>query len=352
MVFGVGVVGLALFLRGRGVAALVITAVAGTLLHSTTAALFLACIGVGMLWTRPAARAPVVGAIVLAAVVACVAAARPLGWPDAMDAQWASVLANKDYIFPTEWPLHAWAINLASAVIVVCVHLLRRRAGLADVRETGLVVGCLALVVGLLALLPALSARVAFAVQLQPPRVFWIADFLATASFVWLAVESGRPPPRALAWRGATVVAVLLLFSVGRGTYILRVERSGEPLVRVGLPETPWTDVCRWARDTAVEAHFVADPGHLWKYGSSFRVGAARDVLLEEVKDTAISMYSRDAAYRTLARIADLSEFDRLTAPDLRALAGKYDLDFLVSERSLELPVAYRNDRFIVYHLK
>jgi hypothetical protein len=95
----------------------------------------------------------------------------------------------------------------------------------------------------------------------------------------------------------------------------------------------------------------LADPGHVYKYGSSVRVAGQRDVCLEEVTDTALAMYSRESAMRVLQRIRDLEQFEELTIDGLRALADKYDNDYLVVDRPLALPVAYKNDRFWVYAL-
>ena len=55
----------------------------------------------------------------------------------------------------------------------------------------------------------------------------------------------------------------------------------------------------------------LADPGHAWKYGTSVRVSAARDVFLEEVKDSALAIYSRDVASRVVERTAAIGDFAR-----------------------------------------
>ena len=44
-------------------------------------------------------------------------------------------------------------------------------------------------------------------------------------------------------------------------------------------------------------------------------------------------------------------DFQQLTPAHARALAVKYELDYLISERPIDLPVAYRNGRFSVYTL-
>ena len=72
---------------------------------------------------------------------------------------------------------------------------------------------------------------------------------------------------------------------------------------------------------------------------------------LEEVKDAALAIYSGRVARRVFQRIQDLGDFQRLTPAHARALAVKYDLDYLISERPIDLPVVYRNGRFSVYTL-
>jgi len=96
----------------------------------------------------------------------------------------------------------------------------------------------------------------------------------------------------------------------------------------------------------------LADPGHAWKYGTSVRVSAGRDVLLEEVKDSALAIYSRDVAVRFVERTTALGDFGALNADHALALARRYDLDYLVTEAELPLPLTYQNDQFRVYSLQ
>ncbi len=96
----------------------------------------------------------------------------------------------------------------------------------------------------------------------------------------------------------------------------------------------------------------LADPGHAWKYGTSVRVAGERDVYLEEVKDLALALYSREVAVESLQRIHDAQHFDTLSPAHLRALAARYDLDYLVIDRDVDLPVAYRNEQFRIYDLR
>jgi hypothetical protein len=122
--------------------------------------------------------------------------------------------------------------------------------------------------------------------------------------------------------------------------------------VQVGLPPGEWQDAMAWLSHTPSDTHVLADPSHAWRDGTTVRVSAGRDVFLEEVKDTAMAMYSRRVAMRVAERIGALGEFGALTPDSARALADRFDLDFLVTERALDLPVAYRNARFNVYRLR
>jgi hypothetical protein len=107
-----------------------------------------------------------------------------------------------------------------------------------------------------------------------------------------------------------------------------------------------------WISATPRDSHVLADPGHAWKYGSSVRVSGERDVYLEEVKDVALALYSREIAMRVLARSQDARDFGSLTPAAARSLAARYDLHYLVIDRDMDLPLAYRNAQFRVYTLR
>jgi hypothetical protein len=107
-----------------------------------------------------------------------------------------------------------------------------------------------------------------------------------------------------------------------------------------------------WLRRQPRDTHVFADPGHGWKYGTSVRVSAERDVLIEEVKDSALAIYSREVAGRVVERTQAVGDFSALTADHARTLAGRYELDFLVTEADLPLPLAYRNQQFRIYSLR
>ena len=77
----------------------------------------------------------------------------------------------------------------------------------------------------------------------------------------------------------------------------------------------------------------------------------SQEQLVEEVKDSAIAIYSRDVAVRYLERIEAIGDFGALSAPRALELAAMYDLDYLVTEADLPLPLAYKNAQFRIYSL-
>lgn len=129
------------------------------------------------------------------------------------------------------------------------------------------------------------------------------------------------------------------------------VEHPGRPVVQAALPRDEWQDAMDWLRRQPAPVHTLADPAHAWRYGTSVRVAAGHDVYLEEVKDTAMAMYSRRVALRVAERIGALGDFNALTEANAHALAERFGLDLLVTERAMDLPLAYRNTRFAIYRL-
>jgi hypothetical protein len=268
-----------------------------------------------------------------------------------MDAPWLTVLAEKDYLFPSEWPVYAWAINLAYLPIAWLVYRRRQAEGVTAPGEAGLFVGLGLLVAVFFVSVPLSAGRVALAVQAQVTRVFWVLDFVAIAYVAWwLDALVGRHAP---ASRRAALVGALVLLAATRGYYVLRVETQ-RPLVEYALPPGDWTDAMRWLRRQPSGLHVLADPGHAWKYGTSIRPAALKDTLLESGKDTALAMYDRDVALRVGERTEALARFETFTVADLRALRDRFGVDVLVAEntRSFDLPVLYRNTRFAIYDLR
>jgi hypothetical protein len=109
----------------------------------------------------------------------------------------------------------------------------------------------------------------------------------------------------------------------------------------------------RWIAAQPVNVHVLADPGHAWKYGTSVRVSAGRDVFQEDVKDSAMAIYSRAVAMRVLERGRALGDFERLTTAQARAIAKRYDIDYVVTtDAALDLPVVYRNRTFVIFSVE
>jgi hypothetical protein len=264
-----------------------------------------------------------------------------------MDPLWASALAGKDYIFPSDWTVSFWLVNMSYLVVAGAVYEVRRRRGITEPREIGLLAGGVALVAVFLMSWPMMSAGVALALQLQTSRVFWLLDFLAAIYLAWLFAEA----PTSLTLRRA-IVAIVIAVAVGRGVFVWAAEHKGNRVVQIGFPQDNWTDAMKWIAHTPSDTHVLADPGHAWKYGTSVRVTGERDVYLEEVKDLALALYSRDTAVEALRRIEDARAFESLTPDQFRLLAARYDLDYLVADRDVDLPVVYRNPQFRVYALK
>ncbi|MEO5740590.1 MAG: hypothetical protein ABIS29_08355, partial [Vicinamibacterales bacterium] len=321
----------------------------GFAIHPTTAMWFAIWVGVALFITERAWRVPLAAFAAIGLVLAAwTVTLGPLrGHLHRMDPLWASAMAGKDYIFPSDWNASFWLVNLSYLAVVLAVYALRRRRGVAVRREIGLLSGAVALVAVFLISWPLMLAGMALALQLQTSRVFWMLDFLAAIYLAWLFAEA----PRSLAVRRAAI-AIAVVVAIGRGVFVWGSEHAGSSVARIGFPQDNWTDVMQWLSKTPADTHVLADPGHAWKYGSSVRVIAERDVYLEEVKDLALALYSRDVAVEALRRIADARNFDSLTPEQLRALAARYDLDYLVTERDVDLPVAYRNAQFRVYSLQ
>lgn len=358
LAFAVGIAAVVAFFRSRPAATVALVGVAG-IVHPTTAMWFAVWLGVALLVSEPRWRIP----LAALGVAGCGAAAWAIGWGPLspqlvrMDAAWLAVLGSKDYLFSTDWPVDMWLVALAYAAVPPAAWLVRRRLGVATPRETGLLAGLVALVGIFLVTLPLVSARVALAVQFQIGRVFWLLDFAATAYIVWMLADlpdarRGAAQGAGLRWTAVITACVLLFAACARGAWVTRVEHPERAIVQATLPGSDWTEAMRWLRTTPIGTHVLADPAHAWRYGTSVRVAAGRDVYFEEVKDTAMAMYSRRVAMRALDRIGALGDFAALTTTSARTLAARFELDYLVTSAELDLPVAHRNATFRIYALR
>ena len=350
LAFAVGLLAMGLFLRGRRAGAA--GAVAGAcLFHPTTALWFVILLGVAGLLTDPASRRPillVVAALLPATVVLLLGGFREQ--LDVMSPAWTALLKSKDYLQATQWPMLTWFANLGLAAVIAAVYDYRRSLGMTSDRETGLVAGCLVLLALFLVSVPLASIGVAIVVQLQFSRIFWLLDVVAIAYAVWLVVESPAGLRRPRVRRAA--IALIVLASLARGSYVTLVERADHAFVEIDLPASEWTDVMKWAGERPVGTNFLTDPGHAWRYGSSVRAASGRDVYLESVKDIGIAIYSSAMAARISSRIAELGDFAELEPAHARWLAKRHDLDYLITEHAIDLPLVHRNGRFAVYALR
>ena len=314
--------------------------------HITTALWFAILLGTALAivdrrWRLPAA----LGSLVAVAVVIWLVVAGPLhAASKTMDAVWIEAVAGKDYLFANEWPWWGWPANLGLIVLLWIVQTVRERRGTATAEDRALAWGATALVALFLLTLPAVIAHVAIAVQFQITRVFWIVDVLAA---MYLIAAIGE----VLTQRGMAALTIALLsFSTARGIYILHHQHRD--LMEVSLPHDAWLDAMNWIAKQPPDVYVLADPGHATMYGSSVRVASQRDVLLEDVKDSAIAIYSRPLAGQVVDRRRAIGTFSALTADKARALGQQYDLNYLVTTATLPLAEVYRNSRFRIYALQ
>jgi len=316
--------------------------VLAAVIHPTTALWWAVAIGSGLVLTT-AGRQRAVMALALVMLIAGRALAGWLGLP-VMDADWLRVFAAKDYLFASGWPAYAWLINLAYLPLIL---LAARAKG-----DGRLVAPAVALFAVFIASYALTEAHVALAVQLQVSRVFWLMDLMLTLLVAWVFVDSGFAK-RHRAMPLATL-AVVMVLAVGRGVFTLYAAQPGRDFVHIDLPAGDWTDAMQFVRWQPADWLVLAHPDHAWLYGTSVRVGAAHDVVVESVKDSAISMYDRDVAMRTAERLTAVADIDALSSDDLLALGRRMgaSVAVLAVRPALTLPVLYQNATFAVYDLR
>jgi hypothetical protein len=349
LAFSLGTLAIAAVLRRKTAVAGILVLAAG-LLHPTTASWFAVWIAVATCINEPRARRPIVAASAAAiAAGAWALLAGPLGGRLViMDPAWLATLETKDYLFPLEWPLYAWLLNLGYAPLILWIFRRRRDAGVLVDAERGAMWGCVALVLIFAIALPLNAAHLAIVVQLQTPRVFWMLDFWATVYAVWALAEGATLSVR----RSRMAIAVIAAFSITRSAYIKFVKFPERPIAEIGIADTDWGRVMAWARTTPRDSGWIAHPSHASLYGTSLRVAGERDVFVEGVKDAAIGMYERDVAMRTRDRLAEIDPFDGITPERARALGARYGLEYLVTAQPLDLPLAFADGALRVYRLR
>jgi hypothetical protein len=375
LAFGFGALAIAALLRKRLVLSVVCVGLAGVF-HPTTALWFAIWVGVAVAVVERPLRVPLAAAAIatVAAVLWALTAGPLAGRLARMDPEWLATLVTKDYLFPLDWPITVWAVNLLYIPVIVLVYRRRAAGGLVDRDETGVVAGCLSLLLVFTVALPLNGARIAIAVQLQIPRVFWMLDFLAIIYMVWALAEAGLAAPKpdmSAVARGAEAgsakaegrrqvnvrraqltAAIVTLASLARGTYVKLVGHSDRPVAQVHIRDDDWGRAMAWARTTPPDSGWLADPMHAIRYGTSLRVAGQRDVLVEAVKDAAIGMYDRAVAMRTRDHLAAVGDFAALTTGRVRALGLAYGLDYLITDQTLDLPIAFQSGSLRVYRLR
>ena len=355
LAFAVGVWGVAVFLRGRTWLALAV-AVGAMFVHPITGLWFVVLVGVAAVTADGTARPRLV---VLGSALSLLAVGVLMGplreQLVVMDARWLALLEVKNYLRPSEWPPLTWVGNLGTAVVIGAVYRRRRQLGLVTPRETGLVAGCAVLLGAFFVSVPLSSAHVALAVQLQVNRIFWLLDVVGSCYLGWWLIERPQPVrgsgPRVAIHPRPVVVIVMFALALSRGSYVMFVEQAGQPLIRTTLAHSDWQGVMDWAATQPIGTHFLAAPDHATRYGTSVRVASGRDVYVEVVKDTGMAIYSVDIAHRVLERLEELGHFDTLNEDRALSLAWRYDLDFLITDHTLELPEAHVDGSLRVYDL-
>ncbi|CAN5702810.1 hypothetical protein BH24ACI5_BH24ACI5_17320 [soil metagenome] len=345
LAYGLGALAIASFLRAR----LALTGallVLGALVHPTTALWFGVWLtAAAMIHEKRVRRWGFALAVGSAALGIWAVTSGPLaGRTDIMDPAWKRMLADKNYLFPLEWPAYAWVINLGYLPVIGWLFHRRTRLGLAGGRERALVIGSSALFLIFLLALVCHAVGVTLAFQLQPARIFWMFDFLATVYLVWAIADGGT------AHRARLAAISLLVLSLARGSYV--VIEAERPALQLTIRDDDWGRVMAWARASEKGSGWLAHPLHAVLYGTSVRVAGERDVFVEAIKDAALGMYDRRIAVRTDERLQALPDFDRLTDDGARALGARYDLDYLVTEGTLPLPLAFESGSLRVYRLR
>src|SRR5690606_20581547 len=133
MAFALGALAMASFLRRRLALSFLLVGIAGAV-HPTTALWFGVWFTAAAWIAYPRLRAPIAGLAVIGGIAALWAlSAGPLaGRLAAMDADWRATLVTRDYLFPLEWPLYPWVLNLGYLPLIAWIYMRRQGSGLTD----------------------------------------------------------------------------------------------------------------------------------------------------------------------------------------------------------------------------
>jgi hypothetical protein len=341
LAFALGVFAFTASLKRRWLPA-ALCGIAAAAIHPTTALWWAIAVGATIALRSAGRQRALMGAALLS-LVAGTLLIRPLGLT-VMDEAWVRVLDSKDYVFASGWPAYAWFFNLAYLPLILLIAKYKN-----DARFTAPAVALFALFVASYSFT---EAHVALAVQLQLSRVFWLLDFFLALLGAWLLIDS--PFVRRSGWIPRAAITAAALLAVGRGLYTLNDAGATHGPVQIHLKADDWTEAMTWINAQPADWMVLAHPDHAWLYGPSVRVAASRDVVVESVKDSAISMYDRDVAMRTAERLAAVSPYDTLDAARARAIGAKYGASVVVAEtaRPIDLPLLHRNATFSVYDIR
>ena len=289
----------------------------------------------------------IVAALCLPIAVWIGVAAGPLaGRLTFMDREWMEALGEKEYLFPLQWPATAWAANLAYVPVIVLIYRRRAAAKLVDRRETGMVFGCLSLV----AVFPDSGPA-----QCRARRT---RDSAAAGTRV---LDAGSPRrgvcdlgvgrgPAAAPRRAQAAAAALAVLSIVRGSYVMIVEFPDRPLFEVGVRGN-WGQVAAWAQATPKNSGWLADPSTPsateraceWPRPATCSSRAPRIPRSEWPID---ALQSGPATGFVRWRSSLNS---RRSA---RQLATEYELDYMVTEQDMRLPLAFQAGAIRVYRLR
>jgi len=136
--------------------------------------------------------------------------------------------------------------------------------------------------------------------------------------------------------------------SIDRITRLLGIQRERNLDSAPDPGRRAWVDVGEWCRDhTRADSVFLIPP-----QTQGFRIFAERTIV-GEYKDGPPGIYSSAYSREWRSRMADLNGYDRFDRATFVELGEKYRAQFVVtsSTQVLGLPVAYRNDGYVVYAL-
>jgi hypothetical protein len=136
--------------------------------------------------------------------------------------------------------------------------------------------------------------------------------------------------------------------SIGRITRLLGIQRERNLDSAPDPGRRAWVEVGEWCRDnTRVDAVFLIPP-----QTQGFRIFAERTIV-GEYKDGPPGIFSSGYSREWRSRMADLGGYNHFDRAKFVELGAKYRAHFVVtsSTQVLGLPVAYRNDGYVVYAL-